>query len=75
MNFPKNKFGGDTMLSSKFPESVSNLMYNKHAICHSHITGEIIGYAHSFCNFRVRENKSNISVITHKLFGLIFSFC
>ena len=74
MNFPINKFVVDTMLSSRFPESVSNLMYNKHAICHSHITGEIIGYAHSFCIFRVRQNKSNISVIAHNLFGFDFFF-
>ena len=74
MNFPKSKFVVDTIFSRKFLESVSNLMYDKHVIHHSHITGEIIGYAHCFCNRRVTENKSNIIVTSHNLFGFDF-FC
>ena len=74
MNFPKNKFVVDTIFSRKFLESVSNLMYDKHVIHHSHITSEIIGYAHGFCNRRVRENKSNIIATSHNLFGFDF-FC
>ena len=65
MNFPKNKFVVDSILSSKFMGNVSNLMYDKHVIHHSDITAEITGYAHGFCNHRVRENKSSISVIAH----------
>ena len=41
---------------------------------HSHMTVEITGYAHGFCNHRVREHKSNISVIAHNLFGFDFFF-
>ena len=55
-----------------FLESVSDLMYNKHVMRHSHITGEIIGYMHSFCISRVRGNKRNISVIAHNLFRFYF---
>ena len=64
-NFPKNKFVVDSIFLSKFLESVSNLMYDKQIIRRLDITGEIIGYAHGFCNCRVRENKSNVSVITY----------
>ena len=49
-------------------------MYDKHVVHHSHITGEIVGYAHDFCNTKVRENRNNISVITHNLFGFDFFF-
>ena len=49
-------------------------MYDKHVIYHSHITGEIIGYSHGFCNRKVRENKNNISVTAHNLFGFDFFF-
>ena len=49
-------------------------MYDTHHIHYSHITGDIIGYAHRFCNRKVRENKNNISVIAHNLFGLDFFF-
>ena len=52
MNFPKNKFAVDTMFLSKFLETVSNLMYDKHFMHHSHISDEIIGYAHGFFNHR-----------------------
>ena len=36
---------------------------------HSHVTGKIIGYAHDFCNWQVRENKTEISIFAHDLFG------
>ena len=36
---------------------------------HSHITGKIVGYAHNFCNARVRKNNMEIPVTTHNLFG------
>ena len=39
-----------------------------------HIKGKIIGYAHSFCNQKVRENKNQISVIADNLFGFGFFF-
>ena len=46
-----------TPISETFVENVKGILYNKTHINHSHITGDIIGYSHSFCNFRVRENK------------------
>ena len=49
-------------------------MYDRHVLHHSHITGEIVGYAHSFCNRKVRENKDYIGVIAHNLFGFDFFF-
>ena len=49
-------------------------MYDKRHLHHSHITGEIEGYVHVFCNRKVRENKNNISVIAHNLFGSDFFF-
>ena len=36
------------------------------------MTGKIIGYAHSFCNQKVRENKNIISVIAHNLLRFDF---
>ena len=43
-------------------------------IHYSHANGETIGYFHSYCNQKVRENKSKISVITHNLFRFDFFF-
>ena len=36
---------------------------------HSHITGKIIGYAHDFCNARVKENNIEIPIIAHNQFS------
>ena len=47
-------------------------MNNKTFTHHSHITGEITGYAHSFCNTKVRENKYKITVVGHNLFRVDF---
>ena len=49
-------------------------MKNRTHIHHSHISGEIIGYAHSYCNYKVRENKTKISVVVHNLFKFDFFF-
>ena len=50
------------------------LIFSTNIIHHLHITGEIVGYANSFCNKKVRKNKNQISVIAHNLFFLIFFF-
>ena len=63
-----------TPISEKFVENVRGILYNKTHIHHSHITGDTIGYSHSFCDFRVRENKKKISVVAHNLFRFDFSF-
>ena len=48
--------------------------FSKNVLHHSHITGDIIGYSHSFCNVRVRENENQISVTAHNFFGFDFFF-
>lgn len=37
-------------LSKKFISNINHIMENTHCIHHSHISGEILGYAHTFCN-------------------------
>ena len=69
----RNKVKG-AIFSSNFLDNVSCLIYSKNVIHHLHITGDIIGCAHSFRNLKVRENKSQISVIAHNLFDFDFFF-
>ena len=64
----------DGIFSSNFLDNVSCLIHSKNVIHHSHIIGDIIRYAHNFCNFKVRENKNQISVIAHNLFGFDIFF-
>ena len=58
MKFPKNAFVTDVILSNNFLANVCNIIFGREVIHHSHIAGEITGYAHSFCNQKVRENKN-----------------
>ena len=63
-----------TTMSETFVENVEGILYTKAHIHQSNIIGDIIGYSHSFCNFRVRENKKKISVVTHNFFHFDFFF-
>ena len=72
MDFRRTDNVKGAIFSAIFLDNVNCLIYSKNVIHHSHITGDIIGYSHSFCNLKVRENKNQISVITHNLFGFDF---
>ena len=74
MDFRKTEDMKGATFSGNFLDNVNCLIYSKNVIHHSHITGDIIGYAHSFCNLKVGENKNQISVIAHNLFGFDFFF-
>ena len=61
-------------LSKTFIENLKGITKNKVHIHHSHVTGEVIGYTHSCCNVKVRENKSKTTVVAHNLFRFDFFF-
>lgn len=61
-------------VSKNFIENLKGIMKDKTHIDHSHITIEVIGYAHSYCNFKVRENKPKITAVAHNIFRMDFFF-
>ena len=61
-------------MSKNFIDNIKGIINNKIYIYHSHISNEVIGYAHSFCNERVRENKTKTNVLHLIFLGLIFFF-
>ena len=61
-------------LSQKFLENIVAIMEDNICIHHSHVTGEIKGYAHFFCNEKTRENYFKILVTEHNLFRFDFFF-
>lgn len=61
-------------MSKIFVDNSKGIMRNKTHIHHSLVPGKIIGYAHSYCNYRVRENKPKLSIIAHNLFRFDFFF-
>ena len=69
IDFPESNFMYDTITTANFCRNVHCLIKVKIHLHHSHITGEILGYTHDFCNWTVCENKSEIAMIAHNLFG------
>lgn len=61
-------------MSKIFSDNSKGIMRNKTHIHHSLVSGKIIGYAHSYCNYKVRENKPKLSIIAHNLFRFDFFF-
>ena len=61
-----------TSMSKNFIDNMKGIINNEIHIHHSHISNEIIGYAHSFCNKLVRENKTKTTVVAHNLFRFDF---
>ena len=53
---------------------ILHITFGREVIHHSHITGKIMRYGHSFCNQNVRENKNQVSVIALNLSGFSFFF-
>ena len=65
---PTDKVKGEFPLSSKFLSNMVGIVRNQRDFHHSHVTGKIIGYAHSFCNLKCRENYYTIPVLVHNQF-------
>ena len=59
-------------ISHKFISSIIAVLNNTSCIHHSHITGEIAGHVHTFCNEKFRENYYSIPVVAHNLFRFDF---
>ena len=55
-----------------FSDDLNEIMKNRTRIHFFHILGEIIGYVHSYCNYKLRESKTKISVVAHSLFRFDF---
>ena len=68
-----DKFNGIPILR-RFVENLLGIKNENYVIHHSHVTGEMLGFAHHYCNEKVRENYFKIPVIVHILFKFDFFF-
>ena len=71
IDFPQLNFMYDTITTNNFFRNVHHLIKVKVHQNHYHIIETILGYAHDFRNWNVRENKSEIAMIVHNLLALI----
>ena len=62
MDCSPNLRSGNYFLTTKtFFENVHRIVNVKIHLHHSHVTCEILGYAHDFCNLKVRENQTSFT--------------
>ena len=62
LEFPESDIAYDTITTNNFFKNVHRIVKVKMHLHHPHVTGEILGYVHDFCNFTVRENKTEFVV-------------
>ena len=74
MKFANTFFESEAFTTSDLFDFVHKLINVKIHLHHSHITGEIKGYSHDFCNWIVRENRDVVSCIAHNFFKFDFYF-
>ena len=74
MKFPENSFEIKMLVTKNLLNDIINLMVGSVVIHPSHMTGDIIGYAHDFCNRKLKKNQRTIPVIAHNLFSFDFFF-
>ena len=74
MDFPQNKSEIKTTVTKEFSNNIRGFIVGGYLIHYSHVTSEIIGYAHEFCNTKIRENNNLIPVFAHNLFSFDFFF-
>ena len=61
-------------ISTKFISNISAILNERKCIHHSHMTRDIYGYAHKFCNKKNRGNYFKTPVIAQNLFRFDFFF-
>ena len=64
----------DTITTKNVFKNVHKMTKVKVHLYHSHVTEKILGYVINFHNLRIRENKSEIRIIAHNLFGFDMFF-
>ena len=69
IDFPSSDLAFDTITTNNFFRNFHRMIKFKVHLHYSHVTEKIIGYIHDFCNWQVRENKTEISIFAHNLFG------
>lgn len=61
MKFPQNNTEIKTLVTKNIFNNVINFIFGEIVVHHSHVSGDIIGYAHVFCNRKLKENQKLIT--------------
>ena len=74
LEFPESNIAYDTITTNNFFKNVHRILKVKMHLHHPHVTGEILGYVHDFCNFTVRENNTEFVVFANNFFSFDMYF-
>ena len=74
MDFPQGRFDYETLTTINFFESIHRLINVRIHLHHLYMMGKIYGYAHDFCNMKVRKTQVQFSCIAHSFFGFDMFF-
>ena len=69
MKFPEKKYQVKTLVTKEFLSVILNILNGQTVLHHSHVTGKVTGYAHNFCNKRLRKTQNLVPVFAHNLFS------
>lgn len=67
MKFLQNKIEIKTLAIKNFFNNVINFIFGEIVIHNSHVSSDIIGYAHDFYYRKLKENQKLIPVFAHYL--------
>ena len=74
MDFPSGRFDFDALTTQDLFENVHRVVSIKIHLHHSYVIGKGLGYAHNFCNMKMRKNRNQFSCIAHNFFGFDMFF-
>ena len=69
---PNDNIDLESPHSSRFLSDLTAISRNRAVVHHSHFSGKIIGFAHDYCNGKVRENYYTIPIRAHNQFRFDF---
>ena len=70
MDFPSTKFDEiKTVTTRGFLNKINKILNARVHLHHSHVSGEMHGYSHDYCNWKSKENKQYVPLIGHNFLG------
>ena len=72
MDFQNSNLQFKTITTTDFFDSVYRISNCEFHLDHSHVTGNVKGFVHNFCNWDLRENKQERTCFAHNIFELIY---
>ena len=74
IDFQSSNIVYETITTTNLFQNVNHIVKVKTHLHYSYVTGEILGYVHNSCNWRLQENKTALLCFAYNFFGFDISF-